>query len=515
MKKTLITAVALAACAGTQLFAQNAKEGVITFALTLNEQASVSTSASTANFGNWSAGPQYYKSTTVKKTTTHVLQAISMVLYKNGGGFSPKAQLVLVQGELGGFFNVGPTLGDYTGPETDLALGNENMGTADTTDFLSTRDDLGAKLATGRHFRPNPLNGLWPPGHHQPWGQIYVKDPGAAGHSTTDPLCVNVTFFFGFTVQECYDCYFLNSFITDSKFTYKSNTSQGPPCCGVPTDLTGSGKDLYYLTLNFDNTSNNPYLNLLNNAYIGNPGSAYAGVTGIGTTGLPGDGITPDLIYYIDSIRSSLVTGQRFVPNVLRFTLNGIVTYTWTMKKVNTADLVYDFVGSASYAANGYGFADLVCSLFTGTVSIAEKINKADNCCQDLPWYGVDPHIRSVGWYGIGWNLFQDQNPVLASPGDLADGSYFASPINIPEDISLHIGFNEWYEAKWQWPQYDSLYGESPSQPESTAVTGQTLADLAGSGLDSPYIATRVPSARGWTNRANTDWPDSGTHGAK
>ena len=49
MKKTLITAAALVACAGTQLFAaqtQMAKQDTITFALTGQYQNSVSTSTS-------------------------------------------------------------------------------------------------------------------------------------------------------------------------------------------------------------------------------------------------------------------------------------------------------------------------------------------------------------------------------------------------------------------------------------------------------------------------------------
>jgi len=501
MKKTLITAVALAACAGTQLFAQNAKEGVITFALTAGEQSDVSTSP-TSRAGYWSQGPQYYTAKDVKKTTANVLSAIAQVLYRNGGAFSSKAQLVLVQGELSGFFNVGPTLGNYDGPETDLALGKPNNGYADVTDFSSTRDDLWAQLATGRHFRPNPIDGSWPVGHHQPWGQIFVKDPGAAGYTANNPLCVNVTFFFGITVQECYDCWYLNSFISSAKFQYRANTVPGPGCCGRASDLTGSGKDRYYMTLNFDNTKNNPYLNVANDAWIGqDPGtltkpnpwwraSLAARIQGMGTSGgLPGDGITPDLMEYIDQIHNGTYP---FTPNVLRFTLNGVVTYTWTLKKINNTDLFYDFVGSASYPVSGYGFADLVCALYTGSVSIAEKISKAVNCCQDQPWYN--------SWYGVGWNLFQDQYPVNPILGDPADGSYFATPVNIPEDISLHIGYNEWYEVRSQWPQSIGNGAPIPAGPESVVSTTWF------SPLDSPYVSTRIPSARGWTDRTNTDW---------
>lgn len=521
MKRTLITAAVLAALAGTQAFAQNTKEGVITFALTASEQLSVSTSPTALNAGLWSSGPQYYKTQTIKKTTTHVLQAISQVLYKTGGRFSSRAQLVLVQGELGGFFNVGDILGGDV--DTDLAWGDPNDGFSDSGGLLSTQEDLWARLATGRHFRANPINGLWPVGHHQPWGQIFVKDPAAAGHSAIDPLCVNVTFFFGLTVQECYDCLFLNSFISDAKFAYKSNASSGPPCCGVPTDLTGNGKDKYFLTLSFDNTINNPYLDKWNDAWIGKgtdspwwAATTASEIVGMGTYGgLPGDGINPDIIGYVDVIKSSGVTGQRFVPNVLRFTLHGILTYNWTLKKINSSDLYYDFVGTASYAANGYGFADLLCSLFTGSASISEKITKASNCCLDLPWYDATVSAGSSGgWYGIGWNLFQDQYPLntAANGSDdylyQAEGWYFASPINTSADISLHVGYNEWYEARWQFPTYSTaqtIVGDNPAQPESLIDT-----PFATGILDSPYRQTRIPSARSWTNRGNTDWPGTG-----
>jgi hypothetical protein len=506
MKKTLITAVALAACAGTQLFAQNTKEGVISFALTANEQQNVTTSNSRKSTdGFWSDVPRYYFATTVKKNTSHVLRAIGAVLYKNGSAFSSKAQLVMVQGELGGFFNVDDTLGDDNGPKTDLALGNDNNGYADVTDFASTRDYINARLATGRHFRPNPITEAWPPGHHQPWGQIFVRDPGASGYSASNPLCVNVTFFFGITVQECYDCWYLSSFVTESKFAWKQGSSPGPGCCGVAADLTGSGKDLYYMTLSFDNTVNNPYLNPAGDAWIGkgtgtlaSPNPWYrvnptAWVVGMGNTGLPGDGLIPDLLGYVDLIHNGLYP---FVNDVMRFTLNGIVTYTWTMKKINSTDQFYDFVGTANYPASGYGFTDLVCALFTGSMSIAEKINKNAYCCTDLPWYD--------SWYGVGWNLFQNQNPLNPLVGDLPDGSYFGSPVNIAEDISLHVGYNEWYESRWMWPQ-DTGYGTpSPAQPETAVNT------IYRSSYESPYgltPKTRIPSTRDLTDRANTPWP--------
>ena len=44
--------------------------------------------------------------------------------------------------------------------------------------------------------------------------EVFVKDQDAM-------VADNVTFFFNFEVVECYDCFYLNSFITDTKFTFK------------------------------------------------------------------------------------------------------------------------------------------------------------------------------------------------------------------------------------------------------------------------------------------------------
>ena len=107
MKKTLITAAALAACVGTHLLAQTqmAKQDTITFALTGQYQNSVSTST-TPNAGAWGPLPGYYKTASSKVATANIIQAIAIVLHGNAGFYSSKAQLVLVQGELSGFFNI-------------------------------------------------------------------------------------------------------------------------------------------------------------------------------------------------------------------------------------------------------------------------------------------------------------------------------------------------------------------------------------------------------------------------
>ena len=106
MKRILITAFTLAACAGTQLFAQNVKEDILTFNLTRAYQMSVSDSTSANNNGLWTAPPTVYKTGSTKLNTADILRAIGVVLYGNPNAYSSSAKLVLVQGELGGFFGL-------------------------------------------------------------------------------------------------------------------------------------------------------------------------------------------------------------------------------------------------------------------------------------------------------------------------------------------------------------------------------------------------------------------------
>jgi hypothetical protein len=518
MRKILITALVLGACVGTQAFAQNTKQDTITFALTVQQQSSVSTSTA-LNAGNWSQGPQYYKTATTKLTQADILKAIAYVLHNNAGFYSSKASLQLVQGELGGFWNIYDSLAQsyedfdqyplpgnvyipgvgttaipanlLTGSFNDWgqdnnfyqmgtgwplvdAFGNsfgpgaENSGVTasdypvfypgisnsvagvwipylsmyyvglydgtqgangdfatslDTYDRTSISDgtDEYTRLATGRHFLPVPwadyttdttlaTTGEYPPGHMQPWGQIYVKDPGATGYSVTDPLCENVTFFFYLSVQECYDCFYLNSFISDATFKSQQGNQGGPPCCTTPSFLLGKGTDRYYLSLSFDNTINNSFLNDV--LYTNNYGQVsyyyeFTGYRGLTPTVGVADGTTPDLLLYSDPIRSGLGTSSKYE---MRFTLNGIVTYTWNLEMVNKSDVAADFVGTASYSANGYGFIGLVCSLINGSATFSEKIVKDIGCCDDYSWYLAVPQINvnnlalthANGWYGPG-----------------------------------------------------------------------------------------------------------------
>jgi hypothetical protein len=416
MKTTILTSVALATCVGTQLFAQNTKQDTITFGLNVQKQVSVSTSATKANVGNWTDGPMYYKIGSAKLTQVDLLRAIGQVKYTNANFYTSKAKLVLVQGELSGFFKISPDLAASTVRDALTGTFDSTADTDLTTDIPNSTDSLFVGLPNGRHFAVNPTDEVsFPIGHMQPWGQIYVQDAGKKDLITgVAPLCENVTYFFALTVEECYDCFYLNSFISDATFKLSTTTpgQSGPPCCGTPshTTMLGHGTDRYYLTLSFDNTQDNPYL------HEGSP--LFAGYEGLGKPNsdqtILGDGVAPDQIPYSNPILSHIGKPS---PYQIRFTLNGIMTYGWNLKFINGSDLYPDFVGKGSYAANGYGFIQLYCSLLTGSATFTETVVKQVACCTGVGETGS----WTDSWYGVG--IGGDEQP---------------TPVNVASSLSFH-----------------------------------------------------------------------------
>lgn len=429
MKTTLALTAAIAAFAGTQVFAANVKEGTITFSLTGQRQTSVSTSNTKANQGNWTDGPSYYKTASLKITQADIIKDIVATWAANDTSFSTfntaSAKLVLVQGELSGFFTMTPNLSNsvpiiYTN-EYDYGYISTADGD-DSTVIGNATDSLYTALPNGRTFETNPITGVYPIGHLQPWGQIYLK-----WTKGTNSYYENVTYFFGLTVQECYDCFYLNSFISQSSFNLKKTINQGrqsgPPCCSVASStnsvLLGSGRDSYYLTLNFDDTQANPYLNPDNTLYTG-----YTGITpDVGRF----DGLIPDLLPYSNPITSAIGTPSDYEA---RFTLNGILSYGWTLKFVNSTDLYPDFVGSASYSANGFGFIQLYCTLLTGSASISESIIKApsvDSEESDSPYQ----YYWADNWFPIGeYTDLYNIGATFNSEDDSYDSNYTIGALN-------------------------------------------------------------------------------------
>jgi hypothetical protein len=345
-------------------------------------------------------------------------------------------------------------------------------------------------LANGRHWDLNPISGTYPVGHMQPWGQIYIQDP-----NTTDD---NVTFYFEISIQECYDCFYMNSFVSKADFKVQATGNGGPPCCTTPSVIVGNGVDKYYMTFSFDNTANNSYLvsppeqNVLSSTYVGDELGNHH-VLPVGQFGgIPGDAIVPDAIFnstifaarllagdtleqaqaaaFYDPIKSRVANNQ---PYQARFTLNGVLTYTWNLKFVSNQDISPEFIGTGKYVANGYGFIQLYCALLdSATITFSEKAVKDVNAVTGEDW--------AANWIGIGAEWVQQLDDAGALTGlvtpyenwvdsgsptynwNLGEqqpfGTFYPTPINVSTSLSHHENFNNQYPANnenvnWSaWP---------------------------------------------------------------
>jgi hypothetical protein len=242
----------------------------------------------------------------------------------------------------------------------------------------------------------------------------------------------------------------MNSFISDAKF--KQGVLVGPPCCSPTITQSGTGVDKYYLTLTFDNTENNPNLNNiasttstddnladwdynqywfidLDSGYFPN----YDG--GLFETD---DGVTPD----------ALKVGQKDFHNwdtfTMRFTLNGILTYKWTLKNLNAGDVWPDFIGTATYPATGYGYVAKVCSLIDGSVTITERLVADSDCCSVIDTIDIGEDTYT------GWELSRGLYGELDGFYTHSRGHYHA----FNDWIFYHAGFNNNYQDYKEWFEY-------------------------------------------------------------
>jgi hypothetical protein len=439
MKTSLAIAVALATGVGTSVFAQVVKQDTITFNLSGQEQSSVSDTTA-ANAGTFSAGPLYYKTANIKLTDKDVIKYIGFTAHGAAGYYGTKASLVLVQAELSGFFNITPDLG-LSEADFDMDGSFASDDTDPSTAIANSTDSSYVQLSNGRHLLVNPVvTSEYPVGHLQPWGQIYVQYTSSSGTL----LCENVTYFFALSVQECYDCFYLNSFISDATFKVQTTSQVGPPCCGTSSTLVGKGKDRYYLTLSFDDTINNPYLDPRSSTYVGVTGADFVKAT------IPSDGINPDTIPYSDVIKSGIGT---YTPYVARFTLNGILTYSWNLQFFNKSDISPDFIGTGAYAANGYGFIALYCNLFTGTATFTEKLVKEGACCTGESW--------SDWWYGVGAEYINTESGV--------ETMYWFDNYPTPFNVSTSLAYHENFDATYPY----NAGNFAPAAWPSPAITSQ------------------------------------------
>jgi len=148
--------------------------------------------------------------------------------------------------------------------------------------------------------------------------------------------------------------------------------------------------------------------------------------------------------------------------------LNGIVTYSWTLEMVNANDAAADFVGTASYSANGYGFIGLVCSLITGSATFTEKVVKDSGCCDDdVPaWSMTTLNVANnftyeTGWFGPGYdgecgyyNPKKDQFNPYPYPnivGGVYSGDELPCQYESPLDPQTALTYHQWGYPQLYW----------------------------------------------------------------
>jgi len=315
MNKALIGAIIIAAGLTSTALAQTPKQGLLKVAL--NRQYEYST--------NYNPSQMVWKTKKDKITEKTIISALGAVL---GHNFTSKAQLTVEEGILGGFQNVDSEDGfppGITYPQFTSAAGGARVGV--------NQVDAG----------DGPI-----PGKYQPLGWIFVRDIVAGVY-----VFVDVTPFFNVSVHECYDCFYLNSFVTDTTFKFGQVT--GPPCCGSSSVTSGKGTDKYYMCFEFDNTVANPRVATGDTFGLYSAGGEWLRDLEATMLDPAEDGITPNQapIY------------QRFDQSVLRFRVCGIMTYKWTLKESQ-------FIGAATLPSYGYGFVKKVCSMIDGKITVAE-----------------------------------------------------------------------------------------------------------------------------------------------
>lgn len=314
MNKALIGAVIMAVGLANPALAQQLKQGVLKVAL--NRQYEYST--------NFTASKMVWTTKKDKITEKTIIAGIGRVLKHN---FSDKAQLILERGMLSGFENP--------------------MEGAETVNYPVFMANRGVNQAE--------IEGQILPGKAQPLGWIFVRDQTGGGY-----VFVDVTRFFKIEVHECYDCFYLNSFITDT--TLKFGATEGPPCCSGTSGMTKAfGKDRYYMCLEFDNTTWNEDVDGEYFPVVTADGVELKEITAEALDPKE-DGITPNMPPFLGSDDTY----------VLRFRVCGIMKYEWNIKEDT-------YVGTGNLPVYGYGFVKKVCSMIDGKISVSEYLTTGKN----------------------------------------------------------------------------------------------------------------------------------------
>ena len=151
----------------------------------------------------------------------------------------------------------------------------------------------------------------------------------------------------------------------------------------------------------------------------------------------------------------------------MRFTLNGILTYNWTLKQLNKLDQWPDFFGSASYPATGYGYIAKTCCLINGTVTIAERLVADSDCCSviDSIVIGTD----SYSGYELSRGLYGELDGFYTHPV----GHYHA----FNDEIFYHPQFNNDYQ------DYKEFFEEDVAGFDPGVVSEEDFFEGSGMGL--------------------------------
>lgn len=361
MRKTLAAALVVSVGLGGQAYAQHEKEATVNFSLTHQFQKPVKVNGVESRL-SWPAieacnGTVSYKSVSKKITSQNIIKSISAAISwnqttgkRNSALWTSSAVLVMSEYEnvliappYPNYPTWMPVPGDLPGGELGN-LGSSQLWTEPwTTEGFAWPNDNSIRwnyIDLDPDCAPDAVNYE----HHT---RFWIKDPK---NVSSLYQCFEVTPFFEIEEAYCYFCWDTIDRVTDGSIT--SGLSGGAICergpsCGVK----GSGTTKWYATIRFNNTVDN--FNLLswyriNYELLVNP--------------------TPAQV------------GADFSDLSLQFTVSGVMTYKWSYKQLGKDEAIV-CIGTMSANLQGFG-ASPYCGVFTGSVSIPEKIILAEQCCQ-------------------------------------------------------------------------------------------------------------------------------------
>ena len=347
MKKSAIGAVLITAALGSQVLnAQVTKYGVMTFALTDTYQSkvllnNVTSTNSVVGLVGCDAAVKY-QTLTAKIDNKRVISAIAPVL---GVTFTSKAQLVVVDYDNTIPAPPYPQYLVYLTSATDLDGPAATKNAPIVAGALLEDWPIDAQIdwvnyplaPAGTVTTPNDAKDVTPK------TQVFVYD---SSNPVAARRAVEVSPFFSIEEAYCYFCWDTVDRVTVGSLTTDSQSDIciGPGGCSVK----GSGTTKYYLTVKFNNNRTiNSYINALSNGgtYLAN---------------LQTDGVMDATATDFNQVNAA---------NWLQFSASGVVTYSWSIKAINS---VATAMGTATMTqANGYA-NNPYCGTLTGSIKIVD-----------------------------------------------------------------------------------------------------------------------------------------------